>query len=322
METRRRRLPFRRLGRTKRGAKPGQASGAGEGGEEQAVGLQGAADQGERSGKVVDGVEHADRDDEIEGAVGKGEAILVALDSARRGRERETRIGGSYGKPTLAQPPGEIGMAAAEVERRGEVAPDKVEPLEKLAGGAGQEIVGAGARRGAVAPEPAESTVERPVLSGARVHCSALQQSAPSRQEAAMGGGGGEDADMPRPVHFEIHAADMDRAQRFYESLFGWSFQSWGDGSYRLIETGTDGPGINGGMIKRRGPEPAGGEPVTCFMCTIDVGDVDAFVAKAEALGGSIALAKMAVPGVGWLAYVKDSEGNILGLLQEDASAA
>jgi predicted enzyme related to lactoylglutathione lyase len=126
---------------------------------------------------------------------------------------------------------------------------------------------------------------------------------------------------MPRPVHFEIHAADMDRAQAFYEAMFGWSFQSWGE-DYRVITTGTEGPGINGGMVRRRGDPPQGGEPVNAFMCTIDVADVDASVARVQAEGGSIALPKMAIPGVGWLAYVKDVEGNLLGLMQSDSAAA
>ena len=38
---------------------------------------------------------------------------------------------------------------------------------------------------------------------------------------------------------------------------------------YRLIDTGKDGPGINGGVVQRRGPEPAGYEPVTSFVCTV-----------------------------------------------------
>ena len=38
--------------------------------------------------------------------------------------------------------------------------------------------------------------------------------------------------------------------------------------------------------------------------------------------GGSIAVPKMAVPGIGWLAYVKDTEGNILGVMQADSAAA
>ena len=126
---------------------------------------------------------------------------------------------------------------------------------------------------------------------------------------------------MPRPVHFEIHAADMDRAQAYYETMFGWTFQSWGD-DYRVITTGSDGPGINGGMVRRRGEPPKGGEPVTAWVCTVDVENVDAAVARAETNGGSVALPKMAIPGVGWLAYVKDCEGNILGLMQNDPSAA
>jgi uncharacterized protein len=126
---------------------------------------------------------------------------------------------------------------------------------------------------------------------------------------------------MPRPIHFEIHADDMDRAQAFYETLFGWTFNSWGDGAYRLVMTG-EGPGIDGGMLRRNGPAPVGGEPVNSWVCTVDVDDLDAFVARAGASGGSVALPRMAVPGVGWLAYVKDSEGNILGLMQADAAAA
>ena len=126
---------------------------------------------------------------------------------------------------------------------------------------------------------------------------------------------------MPRPIHFEIHAADMDRAQRFYESLFGWEFRPWGD-DYRVIRTGAEGPGIDGGLFRRVGDSPRGGEPVTSWVCTVDVDDVDAYVAKAAAAGGAVAVEKMAVPGVGWLAYVKDSEGNIFGMMQEDRAAA
>ncbi len=126
---------------------------------------------------------------------------------------------------------------------------------------------------------------------------------------------------MPRPVHFEIHADDMDRAQAFYEALFGWTFRSWGDEAYRLVLTG-EGPGIDGGMVRRRGAPPVGGEPLGSWVCTVDVDDVDAYVARAQAQSGQVAVPKMAVPGVGWLAYVKDTEGNILGLMQADAAAA
>jgi hypothetical protein len=37
---------------------------------------------------------------------------------------------------------------------------------------------------------------------------------------------------------------------------------------------------------------------------------------------GKVALPKIAVPGVGWLAYCQDPEGNMFGMMQNDTSAA
>lgn len=128
---------------------------------------------------------------------------------------------------------------------------------------------------------------------------------------------------MPRPVHFEIQAEDPERALDFYQRVFGWTFQRWGDQPYWVVMTGEDGtPGINGGLLPRQGPAPEDGAPVNAFPLTVDVPDLDGFLATAQEAGATVAVPKAPVPGVGWLAYVKDTEGNILGLMQEDASAA
>ena len=130
---------------------------------------------------------------------------------------------------------------------------------------------------------------------------------------------------MSRCVHFEIHAADPARARRFYESMFGWTFTLIESMNYSLIKTGeTDAPGIDGGLIQRMGanPDPSEPTPVIGYICTVDVDDLDADIAKALALGGSMALAKMPVPGVGWLAYCKDTESNIFGMMQRSSAAA
>jgi len=130
---------------------------------------------------------------------------------------------------------------------------------------------------------------------------------------------------MPRPIHFEIHAQDPDRAQRFYEGLFGWAFTPWGgEWDYWLIKTGEGGPGIDGGMVRRVGeaPHPDALTPVIAWVCTVGVENLDEAVDKALSLGGSLAVPKMAIKGVGWLAYVKDTEGNILGLMDDDPQAA
>ena len=63
------------------------------------------------------------------------------------------------------------------------------------------------------------------------------------------------------------------------------------------------------------------GQAVNAYCCTVDVANLDDTVSKAKTLGAAIALPKMAIPSVGWLAYIIDSEGNILGVMQNDPGA-
>jgi predicted enzyme related to lactoylglutathione lyase len=127
---------------------------------------------------------------------------------------------------------------------------------------------------------------------------------------------------MPRVVHFEIHAENPEETARFYSEIFGWQFQKWqGPVDYWVITTGPDsGPGINGGMVRRRGA--IDGEAVIAYVCTIDVENVDDVVGRSTAAGATVALPKMAIPGVGWLAYLKDPAGNIFGVMQSDVQAS
>ena len=126
---------------------------------------------------------------------------------------------------------------------------------------------------------------------------------------------------MPRVIHFEVHAEKPERAIKFYREVLGWEFTKWdGPQPYWLIKTGPDGqPGINGGMIPRRGA--IDGQAVIAYVCTVDIPSVDEYLKKAQANGGTVAVPKMPIPGVGWLAYCKDTEGNIFGLMQADPKA-
>ena len=127
---------------------------------------------------------------------------------------------------------------------------------------------------------------------------------------------------MPRPIHFEIHAENTERAMTFYRDLLGWEFNQWGKEPYWLVKTGEKGtPGIDGGLMPRRGPGPADMQPVNAFVCTVDVANLDEMVTRVTALGGTIALPRMPIPTVGWLAYAKDTEGNLFGMMQMDANA-
>lgn len=124
---------------------------------------------------------------------------------------------------------------------------------------------------------------------------------------------------MPRPVHFEMSFEDADRIKGFYGKVFGWTFEQYGDDStpYWLTTTGPDGePGINGGLMLRQGGMPAG------TTNTMGVESVDRAVETIKAAGGKIILEKMAVPGMGWVAYALDTEGNQFGVFEMDANAA
>jgi uncharacterized protein len=126
-----------------------------------------------------------------------------------------------------------------------------------------------------------------------------------------------------RPVHFEIHATDIQKSIAFYKDLFGWTFQKYPvPGEYYGVITGPDTErGINGGLLQRRGPPPAEGAAVNCWTVTVDVESVDKTLAKALELGGTQALPKMSIPHVGYVAYIKDVDGNIVGLHQNDPGA-
>jgi predicted enzyme related to lactoylglutathione lyase len=126
-----------------------------------------------------------------------------------------------------------------------------------------------------------------------------------------------------RVCHFEIHADDPEKAIAFYGGLFGWEFTRWEGGEYWLIRTGPDGePGINGGLVRRMGPRPGDAQPVSSFVCTVMVAALDDLLVRVGGAGGLVVVPKMAIKGVGWLAYAKDSQGNVFGMMQRDPSAA
>jgi len=121
---------------------------------------------------------------------------------------------------------------------------------------------------------------------------------------------------MPKPVHFEIPAEDPQRATKFFTDVFGWQFANWGDQDYWLATTGAKGEaGIDGAVMKRR-------DPAQPLVNSINVDSVDAYAEKIVAAGGQIVVPKMTVPSMGYVAYFKDTEGNIHGLWQHDPTAA
>jgi len=121
---------------------------------------------------------------------------------------------------------------------------------------------------------------------------------------------------MPKIVHFEINAENPIRAKNFYENVFDWKVEKWeGPMEYWVIEAGKeDEEGINGGLQKRE-------EPDDQVFNYIQVSKVDDFKNKIEQYGGTIESPKIAVPGVGYFYMFKDTEGNKLGIMEQDENA-
>ncbi|MBK8954960.1 MAG: VOC family protein [Saprospiraceae bacterium] len=118
-----------------------------------------------------------------------------------------------------------------------------------------------------------------------------------------------------RIVHFEIPCDHPESVMKFFSDVFGWQFSQFGNMDYWSVSTGDPStPGINGGLMAKKHPD----QPI---VNTIQVESVEAHSTKISAAGGTIVVPKMAIPGVGWLAYFKDPDGNIHGIFEDDVTA-
>ena len=113
-------------------------------------------------------------------------------------------------------------------------------------------------------------------------------------------------------VHFEIGAENADRAQGFWSGVFGWEVGApmSPEMDYRMFQTSE----AQGGAIF-----PS--DDVGNLRVYFDTEDIDATRAKIQELGGQ-AEEKMPVPGYGWFAGCRDTEGNAFSLWQSDESAS
>ena len=120
-----------------------------------------------------------------------------------------------------------------------------------------------------------------------------------------------------RVVHFEVPFDDGDRARSFYKAAFGWQVMEMPDMGYTIVMSGpsddngpTEAGFINGGMLSRDQAATPG--PVI----VVDVDSIDQSLEKIGGLGGSTVVGKTPVGDMGFAAYFKDPEGNVIGLWQ------
>ena len=113
---------------------------------------------------------------------------------------------------------------------------------------------------------------------------------------------------MPNPViHWEITGKDAPKLQQFYADLFGWNVDSNNPMNYGLVDTQTE-DGINGGIAHEQ-------ESATRVTVYVQVDDLQAYLDKAESLGGKTILPPTVIPDTVTLAMFTDPEGNIMGMV-------
>src|SRR5258708_1686923 len=108
-----------------------------------------------------------------------------------------------------------------------------------------------------------------------------------------------------------IFAADPGRARAFYAQVFGWSLPD-AEHRHSWVITTRDDPRL--GTDDPRSPSRPS-------IPTVHVPDPDATTPAARAAGADLLVPRIPVPGLGWLAYLADTEGNLIGVMQDDPQA-
>jgi predicted enzyme related to lactoylglutathione lyase len=113
---------------------------------------------------------------------------------------------------------------------------------------------------------------------------------------------------------FEIPATDLDRAQRFYETVLGLALEREAMGPEQMaVFPYQRGEGVSGCLhlgSERVAPSGAG------TRVYLDAApSIDAALARVAGAGGRVHTPKVALPpGMGYFARIEDSEGNVVGL--------
>ena len=118
-------------------------------------------------------------------------------------------------------------------------------------------------------------------------------------------------APLGAPTWMDLMTSDMDRAQRFYGAVFGWTFEEAGAEYGGYVTALVDGGPVAGMMANA--PQFEAPDGWTTYLHTADV---DATIAAVTAAGGASFGGAMDIPAKGRMAMVGDIAGGAVGLWQ------
>jgi uncharacterized protein len=121
-------------------------------------------------------------------------------------------------------------------------------------------------------------------------------------------------------THFAIHIDDIERAKKFYDGVFHWGFNSYGQGDFLQIKADQSEHGELIGAMQSRKYSPVP-EKVIGFECTIGVENINVIIDRVTENGGQVLMPKTAIPYVGYIAKFLDTEGNLICAMEYDNAA-
>jgi uncharacterized protein len=111
---------------------------------------------------------------------------------------------------------------------------------------------------------------------------------------------------------FDIHVSNMDRAKKFYETVFNIKLVDlpieWGKQS--LFPFDHESPNISGALVEKTDMTPGGNNTVVYF----ETDDCIAEENRIREAGGKIVRPKMSIGEFGFVSIFIDTEGNTIGL--------
>lgn len=109
-------------------------------------------------------------------------------------------------------------------------------------------------------------------------------------------------------VHFEVAGKDAGKLQTFYSQLFDWRVSADNPMGYGIVEKAEG--GIGGGIAA----DPEGGDGHVTFYVEVD--DPQAYLEKAESLGGKTVVPVTEIPNMVTFALLADPEGHVVGVVK------
>lgn len=116
-------------------------------------------------------------------------------------------------------------------------------------------------------------------------------------------------------THFAIHIDNIERAKKFYDGVFDWGFNSYGQEDFLQIKSDKTENGELIGALQSRKYSPIP-DKILGFECTIGVENIDEIIERIEKHGGQIVMPKVTIPNVGFIAKCLDPEGNLICVMQ------